>query len=184
MLVLTEKSTLTEHGVDSINRILFLKQGTMQQIYVHNLDYLEQGLSCIACELSLCSRSRQGKSPADVINVDEDIQVSVPGITSKEYVIVGTAYSKSGDMEPSRGRILVFEVVRDSSLMPSSTGTTLAECPELRVRLIAETVTKGGVFSLAPLNGKLVACIGSKVWFHCLRAPNLKLYVAISSTDQ
>jgi hypothetical protein len=52
----------------------------------------------------------------------------------------------SGELEPTRGRILVFEIVENR-----------------RVHLIAETEVKGAVFSLAQVCGRLVAGVGSKV---------------------
>lgn len=62
-----------------------------------------------------------------------------------EYVVVGTATAKPQEPEPTKGRILVFKI-EDSSLV-----------------LIHEREARGAVYSLNAFNGKLIACINSKV---------------------
>jgi DNA damage-binding protein 1 len=104
--------------------VVFYDDGTMQQLFTFDLDRMEQSMSCATCRF-------EG--------------------SSKEYFVVGTAHVIPEEQEPSRGRILVFEV----------TGGDSGE--ERRMHLIAEKEEKGAVFTLAPLNGKLVAGIGSKV---------------------
>jgi hypothetical protein len=69
----------------------------------------------------------------------------------KEYLVVGTAFVLPEEQQPSRGRLLVFELLTDSA-----SGGRM-------VRLVVETPTRGAVFSLSSLNGKLVAGIDSKV---------------------
>lgn len=71
----------------------------------------------------------------------------------KEYLVVGTAFVLPEEQQPSRGRLLVFELLSDSV-----SGRRM-------VRLVVETPTRGAVFSLSSLNGKLVAGIDSKVFF-------------------
>lgn len=96
----------------------------MQQLFVYELELMEQGIS-------LCSCSFEG--------------------SDKEYIVVGTALVIPEEQEPSRGRILVFEVLGER------------EGEDRRLHLAMEKETKGAVFSTASMNGKLVAGIGSKV---------------------
>lgn len=53
--------------------------------------------------------------------------------------------------EPSRGRILVFEIIGEK------------EGEDRRLNLAFEIETKGAVFTLVGMDGKLVAGVGSKV---------------------
>jgi len=61
------------------------------------------------------------------------------------YYVVGTAFALPNENEPSKGRILIFSV------------------SEGKHKLVAETDTKGAVYSLSAFNGKLLAGINSKV---------------------
>jgi DNA damage-binding protein 1 len=65
---------------------------------------------------------------------------------STEYFVVGTAANLPEDGDPTRGRVLVFEIQSDKSLV-------------LRV----EQELKGAVFSLAAIGNRLVVGVGSKV---------------------
>jgi DNA damage-binding protein 1 len=103
----------------------------MQPIFTFDLDRFEQGLSCTTV-------------------------VFEPG--SAEYFVVGSAYVVPDEQEPTRGRILVFEVVAAAD----------EGSEEKRLHLLTEKEEKGAVFTLAPLCGKLVAGIGSKVRTHVL----------------
>jgi len=62
-----------------------------------------------------------------------------------EYFVVGTAFAKPSDPEPSDGRLLVFSV-RDE-----------------KFRLQSETPVKGAVYCLSAFRGKLLAGVNSKV---------------------
>ncbi|KAK9843115.1 hypothetical protein WJX74_007214 [Apatococcus lobatus] len=62
-----------------------------------------------------------------------------------QYYILGTAYVLENELEPSKGRILVFEV-RDRKL-----------------HMLAEKETRGAVYNLAHFQGKLLAGINSRV---------------------
>ena len=92
----------------------------MQLTYTHQLDPLEQAISCIRCTFD-----------------------SLP---DKECIVVGTAYAVADEIEPSKGRILIFEISEDKNLI-----------------LLTEREIKAAAFTLAQLSGKLVAGIGSKV---------------------
>lgn len=61
------------------------------------------------------------------------------------YFVVGTAFAAPEEVEPSRGRVLVFKVVRDTLV------------------LVAEKEVKGAVYNLNAFNGKLLAGVNSKV---------------------
>ena len=61
------------------------------------------------------------------------------------YYAVGTAFTAPEEVEPSRGRVLVFKVVRDELV------------------LVAEKEVKGAVYNLNAFNGKLLAGVNSKV---------------------
>ena len=61
------------------------------------------------------------------------------------YFAVGTAFAAPEEVEPSRGRVLVFKVVRDTLV------------------LVAEKEVKGAVYNLNAFNGKLLAGVNSKV---------------------
>jgi DNA damage-binding protein 1 len=67
------------------------------------------------------------------------------GDDRNEYYIVGTAYARPEDPEPTKGRILVFRVT------------------DKKLQLVTQQQTKGAVYCLATINGKLVAGINSKV---------------------
>jgi DNA damage-binding protein 1 len=69
-----------------------------------------------------------------------------------EYIIVGTAFVLPEEQQPSRGRILVFEI---STASPSESGR--------KVSLVVETPTRGAAYSLASIQGRVVAGVDSKV---------------------
>jgi hypothetical protein len=73
------------------------------------------------------------------------------GIETREYVVIGTAFVEAGEVQPSRGRILVFELSRSEG--------SLSRNP----RLLVQSLVKGGVFSLSSIKGRIVAGIDSKV---------------------
>ncbi|CAD7703040.1 unnamed protein product, partial [Ostreobium quekettii] len=61
------------------------------------------------------------------------------------YFVVGTAYVLPDEKEPSRGRILVVL------------------CEEGKLQIVAEKEMKGAVFTLNPIQGKLLATVNCKV---------------------
>ncbi|CAM9095121.1 unnamed protein product [Ectocarpus sp. 4 AP-2014] len=67
----------------------------------------------------------------------------------KEYLVVGTGYVREDECEPAVGRLLVFSVEGQGA--------------ERKVDLAAEVETRGAVYVLNSFNGKLLACINSKV---------------------
>jgi len=62
------------------------------------------------------------------------------------FMSPGTAFALPTEDEPSRGRILVFNVSEAKSL-----------------KLVTEKEVKGAVYSLEPFNGKVLAAVNSKV---------------------
>lgn len=119
----------TPRGEECFERVLFFDQVSLTIAATYDLEVYEAGMS-------ICSAFLRDSSP------DADV---------KEYVVVGTAFVLPEEQQPSRGRLLVFELLVDSD-----TGGRV-------VRLVAETPTRGAAFSLASINGKLVAGIDSKV---------------------
>ena len=164
--VLAEKtSRVASGGEESSNRVLCFEDGSMEQIGLYELDRLEQGLSCVACvfdtslgadsAVSSGSSSSGGGSSSssnvEMTGASSSTTVnagSASKVTSHvtEYFVVGTAHVVNNETEPSRGRILVFEIA-----------------PNRRVHLIAEKEVKCAVFSLANVCGRLAAGMGSKV---------------------
>ena len=65
---------------------------------------------------------------------------------TREYFVVGTAYALPDEMEPSKGRILVFS--------SQSTGD---------LQLVAQYKTNGCVYSLCPFHGRLLASVNNKL---------------------
>lgn len=147
--VVAEKTSRTPNGEESMSRVLFFEDGSMEQIGIFELDRLEQGISCITCVF-------QNDAPAAGADANTGDSSASPAAAptfhsgapaAVEYFVVGTAHVVNGEAEPSRGRLLVFEIVANR-----------------RVHLIAEKEVKGGVFSLAQVSGgRLVAGVGSKV---------------------
>jgi len=128
LVVCCSRIDSTPRGEESSERILFLDDRTMDVQYTFELDTSECGMSCLSCVLTDSQSNQSDATP------------------SREYVVVGTAFVLPEEQQPTRGRILVFEV-----------------SSERNVTLSAESVTKGATFSLASLNGRLVAGIDSKV---------------------
>ncbi|KNC96412.1 uncharacterized protein SPPG_09532 [Spizellomyces punctatus DAOM BR117] len=77
-------------------------------------------------------------------NVQSIVSTEFTG-DQKTYYCVGTAYVLPQEDEPSKGRILVFDVTE-----------------ERRLRLVHEQETRGCVYCMASLGGKLLAGINSK----------------------
>ena len=69
-----------------------------------------------------------------------------------EYIVVGSAFAVPSEVEPSRGRILVFEI------LPS-----VDDSEEFHVSLVVEHEVKGAVLALNHTCGKLVASVGHRV---------------------
>jgi hypothetical protein len=86
--------------------------------------------------------------------------------------VVGTGYCKPEEKEPSLGRILVFRVDKlenadnhltldDNSFQQNDDEN--ADVLSYHVSLVTSRDISGAVFSLACVDGKLVAGVGSKV---------------------
>eukprot|EP01038_Epipyxis_sp_PR26KG_P006417 gene6417-8834_t len=139
--VCSEKVTMSDRGFESNHRILFLDDGSMDLKGCFDLDMLEQGISCISCFLDQNIYSNTSNSKSN----NDGNKSSTPN-NGTEYIIVGTVYVINDEIEPSKGRILVFEITKDR-----------------KISLICEKDTKDAVYSLASVNGRLAAAIGSKV---------------------
>lgn len=144
-----EKTSLTARGEETRSRVLFFEDGNLAQIGVYELDPLEQGISITTCTFDNEALGEQNPatgglaSPAPGVHTSSSSSSASPG--KAEYFVVGTAHVINGESEPSRGRILVFEI------------------SDRQVFLIAEKEVRGAVYSLAQTSGRLVAGVGSKV---------------------
>lgn len=118
--VLSEKTIENEHGGECRNRVLFFDEA-FEQIGAFDLDYLEQGCSLTVCQFT--------DSP-------------------KPHFVVGTGQVVAEELEPSRGRILVFDI---------ASGDTK------KYVMVAERDTKAAVYSLTGVSGRLAAGIANRV---------------------
>lgn len=164
------KSNTGVPGVEfSTHIVSFWNMDFKEKIYAFELDPLEQGLSILCTTLQ---------------DLDGTASLSHGGSNTKkekEYVIVGTGYAVPGEIEPSRGRILVFQIDRvvHSAASDSSRNSIAVNYDDFddskvgdqsgdfstsfHVTMILERPTKGGVFSLTSNQGRLVAAIHNKV---------------------
>lgn len=145
--VLADKTTRTNGIEETKSRVIFFDDGNLDQLGISELDPLEQGLSCTACIFDATNGSG-GDAEGEMEGSSSNSSSGHGSGRSQgpQYFVVGTAHVVAGELEPSRGRILVFEIAENR-----------------RVHLIAEREVKGAVFSLAQVCGRLVAGIGSKV---------------------
>ncbi len=135
-VVLSEKIVKTDRGDELVNRILFFNDNSMDLIHFVELDRLETGVSLCCCTFK--------------DNVVESI-------------VVGTSYNLPDDVEPSKGRILVFEI----------------NPVDKRVTMTVTLDIKGGVLAVAPIRGKIVAGIGSTIQIFALsRGPETAMEVS------
>ena len=76
----------------------------------------------------------------------------------KPFLVLGTTQVKSED-RPSKGRLLVFDVL---SVVPQ------ADKPETnrKLKLLRSELVRGPVSAIAPINGHLIAAIGTKILVH------------------
>ena len=190
----------TQLGEESVQRVLFFDDSSMQQFASFELDRLEHGISCTTCAFPVSSTddnpvvataagsSAQAQTTSSSSSSSSSSQPSAAAVKDgggsgdvaaheapvKEYIVVGTAHVINDELEPSRGRILVFEVSSASSSSSSSSssdaaGSTTAAAAaasagvDRRVAVVAERETRGAVYSLANICGKLAVGLGSKV---------------------
>ena len=135
-VVLSEKIVKTDRGDELVNRILFFNDNSMDLIHFVELDRLENGVSLCCCKF-------------------KDNAV--------ESIVVGTSYNLPDDVEPSKGRILVFDI----------------NPIDKRVNMTVTLDVKGGVLAVAPIRGKIVAGIGSTIQIFALsRGPETAMEVS------
>jgi hypothetical protein len=155
-------------AVDMIKHTVTFFDSDFKKIYSFDLDPLEQGLSITCTDFS------------------DQIGSAGSRIRNKEYFVVGTAYVVPEEMEPSKGRILVFKANRrdDCAALDGGQNSVAVNYDELGasslrqgfegatsssevfdVFLVTQRPAKGAVFSLSLQKGKLFAAIGSKVRF-------------------
>ncbi len=155
--VCSEKEITTEWGESSLGQVLFLVEGTFQQIHCYELDHLEQAMTCKTCTLDLftsgiASSSTGGSSSSAAENGSKKVCSN----NALQYVVVGTAYLTQG--ESDAGRLLVFSVIS------SDDGS------EARVQLVAQYDTKGPVYTVCDVTGMIAAGINNSVKVYRLRS--------------
>jgi DNA damage-binding protein 1 len=149
-VVCSTKTEMTARGESAQDRILFLDNKEYTTRCVFELDPNEAAMSC---------QSIVFDTPTSVSESSDDK-------CSIEYVVIGTAYVLPEEQQPTRGRMLVFEVHTPASVIsevdPEEDEEDSAHLKR-NVSLIAESVTKGAVFSMANLQGKLVAGVDCQI---------------------
>ena len=130
MLVCTTRIEVTARGEESSDKILFLDESSLSIDTTFELEMCESGLSIVSCFLK------------DNLDGHE-----------KEYIVVGTTFVLPEEPQPTRGRLLVFEITTSSS--PNEI--------KRQIILVVDIPTRGSPFALATLKGRLVAGIDSKV---------------------
>ncbi len=143
--VCTEKTVLSERGEEATSRVLFLDDASMTTIGEFDFDPLEQAISASVCRFE---------------------GVSTP------FFVIGTAQVVNEEVEPSRGRILVFQIIQTQDELDigasSSTDVNNGTEQKKKLVLVTEKETKSGVYSLCAIEGRLAAGIGSKVQIYKL----------------
>jgi hypothetical protein len=97
--VLSEKTSVTELGEETVFRVHFLDEGTMDILYSFDLDRLEQGLSCISCLCDIGERADGGELPPP----------------SNEFIVVGARgghRSSSGRTDSSIVHAFIHAYIR------------------------------------------------------------------------
>ena len=115
--------------------VRLLDERTFEVLDSFSLDETEHALSIISMRFS---NEEEG---------EEEEEISL----TKSYYIVGTAFASDDEPEPTRGRILVFEVVKFES------------DKDRKLVLITEKVTKGAVYDLCSFSGQLLAGINARI---------------------
>ena len=160
-----------------LNHIIFYNESTMLPFFTFDSDPMEHFLSCHTCYLgdsnTMNTSNDDNNNQVDVddiavegMNTSYDQfssnnnssssgQNTNPNMTAPqghEYIVVGSAFAVPSEVEPSRGRILVFEI------LPS-----VDDSEEFHVSLVVEHEVKGAVLALNHTCGKLVASVGHRV---------------------
>jgi len=182
--VTADHTARTARGEETMSRVLFFDDASFEQIGLFELDRLEQGISITTCTFSNNDNSSSvtantaaaggdgiaATTTTTAQSVENNSMTTTAVATATattteagaagaaavtEYVVVGTAHVISGELEPSRGRILVFQV------SPANR----------RVYLVTEREVKAAVFCLTAICGRIAAGIGSKVSIFKLMLP-------------
>lgn len=119
----------------------------MEMIGFFELDVRENALSCISC---VFDESIGSDSSEDYSSSQADASGYRASNVTQEYIVIGTAHAEVDAVEPSKGRILVFDITNENGKKPV---------------LVTEKEIKGAAFTLASINGRIAAGINSKVRF-------------------
>ncbi len=134
-------------------RLLFLREtgatggdsSVFRQVHMYDLDPMEQGLSLTCCLFEKADKA------------DDEVDAE------KSYVVLGTAQYIPGEVEPSRGRLLLFDISMSEVDECIDADASQDLVYSVHVSCVYEKEVKGAVFSVDVLCGRLVAGIGSKV---------------------
>ena len=122
----TEKTVVNDAGVEeTIYRILFLDENNFTTLHCEELDRFEQSLSITTMTFAGIAGT----------------------LGQRDCIVVGTAFVVPHELEPSRGRIYVYDIdPMDRTVSP-----------------VTRLDVNAAVFSLAPAQGRLVCGLGNKV---------------------
>lgn len=153
-VVCSTKTDMTARGESIQDRILFLDNKDFVTRCIFELDPNETAMSCVSLVFD--------------VPLSSSTSASASAHAGVEYVVIGTAYVLPEEQQPSRGRMLVFEVHTSSpgegeDEDEDEEGGGASALVKRTATLVAETVTRGAVFCLASMQGKLVAGIDSQV---------------------
>lgn len=142
---------MSSNGIEeSMNRVLFFDDSSLELVCTYDLELLEVGLSVTTVSFDPPAPSSSSSSYSS----------GNPNLNSKAktfYFAVGTAYNVNEEPEALKGRVLLFEV----SVGASAGGA--AGAGGRRVSLAAEKELKAAVYCLAAVSGRLAAGVGCKV---------------------
>jgi len=171
------------------NFVRLIDDQTFDVLDSFQLDEFETGCSITSCTFyeegfgssgdksgNKTNSSSSSSSAGDGRNSSSSSAMETEGVTNnqkdaerKQFIVVGTAYPIEGEQEPTKGRILVFQVAENiankTQATPTGNGPAGGASGESgrKLILVAEKQTRGAVYSLNSFNGKLLAGINSEV---------------------
>ncbi len=138
-------SNSSVHESNMGNCIRFFDDSTMEEIDRIDLQPYEMISSMVSTTMRIDEN--------DDDDASKQMESNDSGDNYRSFLILGTAYGYPDEQEPSRGRIIVLQ----------STTANEKNMFTRRVKQVAETQVRGGVFSICPFyNGSILASINSK----------------------
>jgi len=130
--------------------IMFLNDTTFEEVHNYTLDEMELCQSAICCSLSPRTPAAEGTAGTGARSATKEV-----------YVTVGTAFAVPTLPEPEYGRLLVFRITLTSESDSSSMVRKVVD-------LVTQTSVQGCVYSLAEIDGMLLAGINCRVLVYAL----------------